>query len=158
MKKVAFEVIVAVALTLGAILTWVPGVRANDVVVIGAFARASASPAATGGAVYFEIRNAGDSADRLVSLSTEAAASASIHETVTEGDVAKMNMVEAVDIPPRASIMFKPGGLHVMLMGLKSPLKKGGNFLLEFTFQHAGKIAVTVPVGGVGDQAPPSGG
>ncbi len=47
-----------------------------------------------------------------------------------------------------------PGGLHIMLMGLKAPLQQGGSLTLDLTFEHAGAVTVQVPVGGVAATGP----
>ncbi len=60
-----------------------------------------------------------------------------------------MEPVEALDLAPGQTVEMKPGGLHIMLMGLKAPLKKGGKLILELSFEKAGKITVEVPVAGV---------
>jgi len=54
--------------------------------------------------------------------------------------------VSAIDVKPRGQMMLKPGGLHVMLIGLKQPLKVGESFPLTLTFEKAGKLDVTVTV------------
>jgi copper(I)-binding protein len=65
-----------------------------------------------------------------------------------------MRPVEAVEVTPGESTVLKPGGLHVMLMGLKAPLKKGKIFTLTLTFEKAGSVDVAVEVQGPGTMAP----
>jgi hypothetical protein len=71
-------------------------------------------------------------------------------------------MVEAVTLPAGERVALEPGGLHIMLMGLKAPLKKGETIELILTFAKAGQVKLEVPVAGVAanapDQAGPSGG
>lgn len=155
MHKLILEFAVAIALTLTAILTLTTGVNASDLVVNGAFARASPTPVATTGAVYLTITTA--QADRLIAIFTPAAAMAHLHESKDENGVMKMKMLEALDIAPGQPAILKPGGMHIMLMGLKAPLKKGETIPLELTFEKAGTVQVLVPVGGVADQAVGSG-
>lgn len=155
MHKLILEFAVAIALTLTAILTLTTGVNASDLVVNGAFARASPTPVATTGAVYLTITTA--EADRLIAIFTPAAAMAHLHESKDENGVMKMKMLEALDIAPGQPAILKPGGMHIMLMGLKAPLKKGETIPLELTFEKAGTVQVLVPVGGVADQAVGSG-
>ena len=76
MRRLALEILVATTLTIGAILALTPGVLANDVMVMGAFARASAVPTAKAGTVYMSLTNHGVAADRLMSVTTAAAESA----------------------------------------------------------------------------------
>jgi periplasmic copper chaperone A len=125
---------------------------AADISVINAKARASLTPTTTTGAIYLSVRNAGEVDDRLLSLSSPAAASAMIHETTMVNDVMKMRMlVGGVMIGAGQTLEMKTGGTHLMLMGLKAPLKQGETVALELVFEKAGKIQVDVPVGGVAE-------
>ena len=153
MRRLLLEVIFALSLTLAAIISLAVGARASDVVVKDAFARASATPSSEVGAVYFTIENATAEADLLTAMTTPVAGMAHLHRTVTDGDVAKMEGLDGLEIPARASVELKPGGLHVMLMGLKRPLKEGEQFSLHLVFAKAGDVEVTVPVLGVAAQA-----
>ena len=58
----------------------------------------------------------------------------------------KMRPLEAVEVAPGEPTVFKPGGLHIMLMGLRQPLKEGETFPLVLTFQRAGRIEVEAMV------------
>jgi periplasmic copper chaperone A len=104
---------------------------------------------ATTGAVYFTVTSKG-SPDRLVGASTPAAATAEMHETTNDNGVMKMRPVRAVELDPGKPVTFKPGGYHVMLMGLKSPLKAGDSFPLTLTFEHAPPVTVTATVEAMG--------
>jgi copper(I)-binding protein len=155
MRKLTFEILVAVALTLAAIVTSVPGALAGDLVVKDAFARASATAQATSGVVYATLVNDTDVADRLVGVETPVAGMAMLHESKTDGQTETMAAVAALDIPAGASVTLKPGGYHVMLMGLKAPLKKGEHIAVTFIFEKAGRIEISLPVAGVAAQTPP---
>ena len=144
----------AATLTIAAILPLAPGVRASDIMVSQAFARASATPAAKAGSAYLTLANHGSNADRLIRITAAAAQTAGLHETVTENGVMMMRAVDSVELPPGAVIEFKPGGLHVMLSGLTSPLKQGETLSLTLRFETAGEVKVTVPVAGVAAQSP----
>lgn len=156
MRRLFLEFTAAIGLTLAATLALATGVSASDVIVKNAFARASASPAATTGAVYLTVTSPAD--DRLVSVFTPVAAMAHLHETHMEGDVAKMDMLDTLKLAAGTETQLKPGGIHIMLMGLKAPLKEGDTLPLELTFEKAGTIAVMVTVGGVAAQAAGSSG
>ncbi|WP_373505425.1 copper chaperone PCu(A)C [Aestuariivirga sp.] len=149
MSRILLELSAAISLTLAAILASATGVSANDLMVTGAFARASATPVAKSGAAYVSVMNHGAEPDRLLSVSTPAARSAELHKTETVDGVMKMEPVGALDVPPNGMIEMSPGGYHIMLMGLSAPLKEGGSLELTFTFEKAGDVKVTVPVGGV---------
>jgi copper(I)-binding protein len=126
---------------------------AGKITVEAPWARASAG---TTGAAYLTVKNAGDAEDRLVAVSTPAAAKAEIHTTTMEGDVMKMRPVDAVPVAAHGTAELKPGGLHVMLMELKAPLKQGDTIPLTLKFEKAGDVPVTVAVQGVGAAGPGS--
>ncbi len=119
-------------------------VTVGDLTIEQAWARASIG-AARAGAAYLTIVNRGAALDRLVSVATPVAKRAGLHRTLTEGGVLKMRPAGAIDIPPGATGL-EPGGLHVMLMGLKAPLVEGESFPLTLTFERAGPLEVTVAI------------
>jgi copper(I)-binding protein len=122
-----------------------------------AWARATAATAKTGGA-YLTIANKGASDDRLVAVAGTVAAKAELHVTSMDNGVMKMRPLPAVDIKAGGQAELKPGGMHIMLVGLAAPLKEGQTFPLTLTFEKAGKVEVTVTVekaGAMGDRAMP---
>lgn len=108
--------------------------------------------AATAGqttAVYFTIVNGKTTVDALtgVSVAPEVAGSASVHETMAQGSgMMGMQPVAKVEIPGGATVEFKPGGYHVMLMELKQDLKVGDQVKLTLTFTQAGAVPITAEV------------
>lgn len=149
MQKLFLELATAISLTLAAILASVSNANAADIMLTDAYARASATPVAKSGAVYVTIMNHGAEADRLLAVATPAAAMAEVHATSTVDGVMKMEASGALEIPAMATLEMQPGGLHIMLMGLTEPLKKGGSIELKFTFEKAGEVTVKAPIGGV---------
>lgn len=107
------------------------------------WARATVGNAQTG-AVYMTIESTVP--DRLTATSTPIASRAEIHGSEVENSVMKMHKVDAITIRPDTPAMLKPGGLHVMLFGLKQPLKEGQTFPLTLTFANAGVREVSVTV------------
>ncbi len=97
------------------------------------------------GATYFTITDNGVP-DRLVGVSTPVAATAEVHETTNDNGVMKMRPVAGLALEPGKPVTFKPGGYHVMLTGLKGPLKMGDSFPLTLTFEHAQPMTVTAKV------------
>ena len=123
-----------------------PAAGASDgVSVEGAWARASIGRS-TVSAVYFTIANRGELPDRLVAASSERAARAMFHRSIVEEGVAKMRRVDALDVPPGATIRFEPGGLHVMLTGISTSLRAGEALAITLGFERAGEMVVAVPV------------
>jgi copper(I)-binding protein len=124
-----------------------PAAHADDGIVIAdAWARATPGKAPTG-AAYLTVTNSGAAADRLVGASSPVAATTELHEDKEENGIMKMRPVPALAIPPGQSITFKPGAYHLMLTGLKEPLKQGASFPLILTFEKAGAKQVQVAVG-----------
>lgn len=103
-------------------------------------------PAAKNGAVYVEIRNTGSEPDRLLAVSTPAAEKAELHKTERDGEILRMREAPTVEIPPNDSALLQPGGLHIMLSGLKGALKAGTEFPLTLQFEKAGPIEVEIRI------------
>lgn len=127
--------------------------KVGNIEIHAAWARATPGQAGAGGA-YLTIVNTGTAADNLVSAETPAAKSAELHTHMAQDDTMRMIALSSVELPAGRSIEFAPGGLHVMLMGLKAPLKEGASFPLSLTFDQAGKVTVTVDVKAVGASPP----
>lgn len=117
------------------------------------WARATAANAKAG-AMYLTVTNAGTEADRLLAISSDAAARCEMHVSEASGDVMTMRMVDSVEVPAGGSVSFAPKGAHVMLMGLKAPLRKGETFAATLHFEKAGEVAVEVAVQGIADLQP----
>jgi periplasmic copper chaperone A len=99
-------------------------------------------------AAYMKIENSGDTDDRLVSAKSDVAKTVMLHESRMVGDVMKMvHLDKGIPIPAHGSAELKPLGLHVMIMGLKQPLKKGESFPMTLVFEKQGEVPVEVKVG-----------
>jgi copper(I)-binding protein len=85
-------------------------------------------------------------ADRLVSISTPVAQKAELHSMTMKGMVMEMRPLAGLDIPAGQPVTLKPGGEHIMLLGLYQPLREGQSFLMTLNFEKAGPQAVTVTV------------
>ena len=103
-------------------------------------------PVAPNGAAYFRVENGGSATVRIVSVSTPIADRAELHAHETDGGVMKMRHLHEVEVPAGGEISFEPGGLHVMLIGLKQPLKAGESYPLAVEFDAAGTIEVMVEI------------
>jgi len=125
------------------------GAAPAGITVDAPFARASAGPVKNG-AAYLTIRNSGDAPDRLIAAKAPVSERAELHTHLHEDGVMKMRKVEAVEVPAGGEAALKPGGDHVMLMGLHAPLKEGETFPLTLVFETAGEVTVTVTIGSVG--------
>ena len=105
-----------------------------------------ARPAAQGanGAVYFVIRSS--DADEITSVSSDVAEAVEMHESMMSGDVMEMHQLESVSLPAGQDVSFEPGGLHIMLVGLKQELQVGDEIEITLHFQNHEAIRVNVPV------------
>lgn len=117
------------------------------------WSRATA-PGAPNGATYLTLTNVGAEADRLLSASSPAAAKVELHTHMMDNGIMRMRPVDAVEVTPGSPTTLAPGGLHLMLLGLKEPLAKGKAFPLTLVFEKGGPVTVQVDVQGVGDTAP----
>lgn len=148
----AFRTLLAIAgLVLATIApAFAGGYKAGDLTIDQLWARPSIG-SIPNSAAYMTIANAGVGAEVLEAAATPAAATAEFHTHERDGDVMKMRRVEGgVTIAPKGSTEFKPGGLHVMLIGLTRPLKEGDTFPLTLRFKQAGDVIVEVTVAKAG--------
>ena len=105
-------------------------------------------PMVKNGAAYMTLVNTGAETDRLLSASGEVAETIELHTHLLENNVMKMRKVDAIEVAPGEPTALKPGGLHVMLLGLKKPLVAGQTFPLTLKFEKAGEVPVQVMVRG----------
>jgi copper(I)-binding protein len=97
-------------------------------------------------AIYMVIHNDGPLADRLIGAVTDVTRTVELHQTKLEGGMAQMMPVAGIDVPAKGMVELKPGGLHVMLIGLKRDLKAGDRFPVTLKFQKSGEVKLTVGV------------
>ena len=109
-----------------------------------------ASKDAPAGAVYLTITNDGGADAELIQVTSPAANSVEIHETKIDGE-GMMQMIhhKSLTIKAGQSVVFEPGGYHLMLVGLTEALPQGGKTGVELTFKKAGKMSLAVPITGM---------
>jgi periplasmic copper chaperone A len=141
-------------LVAGVIFVAAPAVAQTGTLEVNhAWARATPGKSSIG-AAYLTIQSS--TPDRLVAASTPVAKEAQLHTMTMTGMVMKMRPISDVDIPADKPVSLAPGGMHIMLMGLKQPLKAGQSFPLTLTFAKAGTRTVDVAVEPVGASGPAS--
>ncbi len=118
---------------------------AGEITISQPWARATPAPGGAG-AAFMTITNAGENADKLVKAASSAANVTELHTHIHDGGIMRMEAVPSIDVPAKGSVALAPGGLHIMLIGLKEPLQEGATFSLTLSFENAGDIMVTVPV------------
>jgi copper(I)-binding protein len=111
-------------------------------------------PGAEVAAGYVEIRNSGKEADRLVAAWSPAAARVELHVMSRDGGVMKMREAAGFQMPARKPLSLKPGGPHLMLVGLKQPLLKGQHIPITLRFERAGEVRVEMEVQASGSAKP----
>src|SRR4051812_10908340 len=99
--------------------------KLGDIQIVHPFARATV-PGQSSGSAYLKLENKGKTDDKLIGVQSAIANSVELHEMQMSGDVMKMREVKDVDIKAEKTVNMQPGGgYHVMLIGLKQPLKPG---------------------------------
>jgi len=108
-----------------------------------------ARPGAEGrmSAAYFKISNFNSEDDVLVSVETDVAQTAEVHESYErEEGMMGMREVPNLDIPAQSTVRFEQGGLHVMLIDLTQQITDGDTFQLTLAFEKGDSVTVDVPV------------
>jgi copper(I)-binding protein len=94
-------------------------------------------------AAYMTLRNTGAAPDRLVGATCACAAMVMTHQTTEVDGISRMGMASAVIIPPKGAVVFAPGGLHLMLTGVKTQISAGTRVPITLEFEKAGKVTAT---------------
>jgi copper(I)-binding protein len=104
---------------------------------------------------YVKITNTGDKPDTLLGASTPAANSAELHESAMTADgVMTMRQLEnGLEIKPGETVELKPAGAHIMILGVKQPLKEGQTIPVTLTFKTAGAVEVPFAIKTLGGGA-----
>lgn len=123
----------------------------SSIEVTHAWARASAG---TTGVVYLAIANHGTEDDRLTAAETSVADKAELHTTLNDKGIMRMRPLADLPVKGGSGAELKPGGPHLMLIGLKHPLKQGEHFSLSLIFEKAGKVETEVTVERAGAMGP----
>lgn len=143
------HLIVTAALSLAALCAQAQPAKAADIAISHPYARATVPGQPTAGG-FVTLTNGGQAADRLLSASAEVSKTVELHTMQIQGHVMRMRQVEAIELPAGKTVELKPGGLHIMFIGLKAPLKEGDTFPMTLRFEKAGEVTVTVNVEGAG--------
>jgi copper(I)-binding protein len=118
---------------------------ANDITVENAYVR-EVPPNMPNSAAFMLLNNSSDKEVALVSAESDVANIVEIHEHVHENGMMKMRQVPKIAIAPKAQTVLQPGGYHVMLIGLKQPLKAGQMVALTLKFSNDQVVSIEAPV------------
>jgi copper(I)-binding protein len=129
-------------------------VRAGDLVITQAWARATPGGAKIGGG-YVTVENKGAAPDRLIGGSADIAGKVEVHEMAMNNGVMTMRPLDkGVVIEPGKTVKLAPGGYHLMMFDLKGPLKQGDKVPVTLEFEKAGKVKLSLDVQGIGAPGP----
>ena len=124
--------------------------KAGDLVISQPWSRATPGGAKVGGG-YLVIENKGTTPDTLIGGTTAVASSVEVHEmAVTNGVMTMRQLKQGLPVEPGKSVTLKPGGYHLMLVGLKQPLKQGETVPVTLQFEKAGKVDLSFEVRAIG--------
>lgn len=147
LKSLLSASLVSMALLNGAMAA---EVAIGDITVSNAWTRATPPNAMAGGG-FLVITNKGASDDKLVAATAPITDRTELHEMAVIDGVMKMRQMESgIPVPAGATVELKPGGLHVMFMGIKQPLKEGETLPVTLTFEKAGTVTVDMPIAKIG--------
>lgn len=132
---------VAVVCGLGAPLA----LAGNPISVKDPYARA-VPPGQPNSAVFMAISNDGADDRALLSAASGVADVVELHTHLMEDGMMKMRRVDQIDLPAGETITLAPGGLHVMLIGLKQQLQPGDDVPLTLTLDDGSELSLTAPV------------
>ena len=145
MKKVFFTLI-AISLIVISLSACQSAPEGPQIEVSGVWGRPS--PMATGnGATYMVIKNTGSEADRLINATSNISDVVELHDMTMDDGVMKMfHVEEGYVIPAGGSVELKPGGKHVMFIGLHDKLEVGQVVTVELEFEKSGKMTVEAEI------------
>ena len=119
--------------------------KAGDLHIGHPWARPTVAGQKSGGA-FLKVENRGAAADKLLSARSDIAESTEVHSMTMDGNVMRMRELPELPIAAGQTVELKPGGLHLMFMGLKSPLTVGQSVPVTLRFERAGEVTVEVKV------------
>lgn len=153
MLRVLSQALLSIVFIFFALPVSADSTRVGDLIIESPWARASIGTSRPA-AAYMTIRNVGKSADVLFGVETSVSGMSEVHKMEMKDGVANMGPAGPIEIPAGAVVELAPGGLHVMLMKLQKPLKKGEGFSMTLVFEKAGRINIAVPIYGIGASGP----
>jgi hypothetical protein len=128
--------------------------KVGSIQIAQPWARATPKGASTG-AAYMTVTNGGTAAQHLSCVSSDAVAECQIHEMTMDGGVMKMRPVQGgLEVKPGETVTLRPGGYHLMLIGLTQPLQPGKSLVATFRVDSGSTVKVTFPIVAIGAPAP----
>lgn len=129
----------------------------GDIKIVEPWARATPGGAKVG-AGYVTITNTGKTADRLIGGTAAVAGVFELHDmTMTDGIMRMRKLDQGIDLKPGATVVLRPGSLHVMFIDLRQPLKQGEKIKGTLVFEKAGAVEIEYDVAPIGAASPKGG-
>lgn len=122
--------------------------KVGSIEIEHAYTRATV-PGQKAGAGFMKIENKG-TADTLVSATSPISGDVQLHTMTMDGNIMRMRQVKDIAVPAGGNVELKPGGLHIMFMNIKTPLKAGESIPVKLKFAKAGEVEVKMPVDAMG--------
>ncbi len=144
--------LLAAAAALAALPAAAHDATAGDIAIGHPWSRAAGANGT--GAGFMTLHNGGTQPDRLLSAASPVARQVELHTHIRDGNVMRMRPVEDIPIPAGQTVELRPGGLHVMMIGLKQPLVQGTRVPLTLRFERAGEVQVELAVEAAGARGP----
>ncbi|MFC2749930.1 MAG: copper chaperone PCu(A)C [Campylobacter sp.] len=113
--------------------------NAADIEISDIYAKAT-PPGAKNTALFFNVKNNTDKPVKLIGASSPAAATGEIHTHKEVDGMKKMVQIDSIEVAPESTVSLKPGGLHVMLMDIKAPIKEGDKLDATLEFDNGQKL------------------
>jgi hypothetical protein len=148
--KIWKAIAAATAVTLISFSAFAHDYKVGDLTLTHPWTRATPPKAKAGGG-FVEIVNTGSESDRLINASSDVAGKTEIHEMAVTDGVMKMRKLEdGIEIPAGETVALKPGGLHIMFMGLNQSFEEGSKVPVVLTFEKAGDVTIELSVAKLG--------
>lgn len=139
--KTPLAAVLAACIPLGA---WAAG-AADNVTVVDPYVR-MVPPGAMATAAFMVLKNSGDKDVKLVKAENSASKITELHTHLNEDGVMKMRQVAAIDIKAKGEAALQPGGLHVMMIDLKGPMKEGDKVAITLGFDDGSSKKIEAPI------------
>ncbi|MEZ8096585.1 copper chaperone PCu(A)C [Photobacterium swingsii] len=116
-----------------------------DVMIHDAYARAT-PPNAVNSAIFMHLMNKDDTSRQIIDAQSNAANVVELHNHIMADGMMQMRKVDSIAIPANGMAELKPGGMHIMLLGLKDSLQEGESVKLTLKFANGETKELSIPV------------
>jgi copper(I)-binding protein len=118
---------------------------ADDVIVAEPYVRA-VPPGQPNSAAFMQLQNNSTTKHAIIKAESPVSNVVELHTHINEGGIMKMRQIKQIDVPAQGTTTLKPGGLHVMFLGLKSDLKPGQSVPVTLIFEDGSKTTIHAQV------------